>query len=73
LKRYNSALKQVDAMKEVFRLAEERFELDDMTLLEYQDAKLKLTQAESELLQAKYEFVFKMKVLDFYMGNEIRL
>jgi outer membrane protein len=72
-KRYFSAQKQVEAAKEVFKVAEQRFELDDLTLLEYQDAKNKLIQAESELLQSKYEFVFKMKVLDFYLGNEIKL
>lgn len=73
LKRYNSALKQNAATEAAFRMAEERFELDDMTMLEYQDAKLKLTQAQSDLLQAKFELIFKMKVLDFYMGNEIKL
>ena len=73
LKRYNAALKQTEAAKEVFKMAEERFELDDLTMLEYQDAKIKFSQAESELLQAKYEFVFKTKVLDFYLGNDIKL
>jgi len=72
-KRHHSALKQVEAAQEVFKVGEQRFELNDLTLLEYQDAKNKLIQAESELLQAKYEFVFKMKVLDFYLGNGIKL
>jgi outer membrane protein len=71
LKRFYAAEKQVEAAQEVFKFAEERFELDDMNMFEYQDAKNKLTQAQSELMQAKYEFVFKMKVLDFYMGKEL--
>ncbi len=73
LKLYNSALRQVEATKSSFRLAEERFELNDMIMLDYQDAKVKLNQAQSDLLRAKYELIFKMKVLDFYMGNEIKL
>jgi outer membrane protein len=73
LKRYLAAVKQTEATGAAFRLAEERFELNDMTLLEYQDAKTRLTQSESEMLQAKYEYVFTMKVLDFYLGNEIKL
>ncbi len=71
-KKYHSAMKQTEAALEVFRVAEQRFDLDDLTLIEYQDAKNNLIQAESELLQAKYEFVFKMKVLDFYLGNDIK-
>lgn len=73
LKRYYAALKQEEAAKEVFKLAEERFELNDLTLLEYQDAKTKLVQAQSETLQAKYEYIFKMKILDFYLGKEIKM
>lgn len=73
LQKYKSALKQVESVEAVYKLAEERFELDDMTLLEYKDAKTKFIQAESELLQAKYELIFKMKVLDFYMGKELKL
>lgn len=73
LKRYQAALKQVIAMQEVYRTAEQQFEVDDITLIEYQDAKYKLIKAESELLQAKYEYIFKMKILDFYLGNPITL
>ena len=40
---------------------------------EYNDAKNKLSEAESNLLQAKYEYVFRLKVLDFYMGKPIEL
>jgi len=73
LKRYFAAQKQEEAALSVYRLAEEKFELNDLTLIEYQDAKLKLTQSQSELLQSKYEYIFKMKILDFYLGNEIKL
>jgi len=40
---------------------------------EYNDAKNKLASAESQLLQAKYEYVFRIKVLDFYMGKPLDL
>ncbi len=41
--------------------------------LEYNDAKNRLTTAQSELLQAKYEYVFRVQILDFYIGNPITL
>jgi len=42
-------------------------------VLEYKVAKNNLSQAKSKLLQAKYEFIFKTKILDFYQGQEIKL
>jgi len=36
-------------------------------------AKTQLTTAESNLIQAKYDLVFKLKILDFYMGNPLIL
>ncbi len=73
LKKYQSALKQVESAEAVYKLSKERFELDDMSIFEYKDAKTKMVLAESELLQAKFELIFKMKILDFYMGKEIKL
>ena len=32
-----------------------------------------MQKAESDLIQAKYEFVFRTKILDFYRGIPIRL
>jgi len=73
LKKYYSLQKQLLYFNSVFKLAEEKFALQGISFLEYQDAKVKLNIAESELLQAKYEYIFKIKLLDFYMGNEIEL
>jgi len=36
-------------------------------------AKMKLTKAESDLLKAKYDYIFKTKILDFYMGIPIKI
>ena len=30
------------------------------------------TKALSNLIQAKYDYIFKLKILDFYLGKEIR-
>jgi len=41
--------------------------------VEYNTAKTQLSKAESDLLQAKYEFIFRTKILDFYRGLPITL
>jgi len=44
-----------------------------VTAVEYNQSKTNLLNAQSEMAQAKYEFVFKTKVLDFYRGIPLTL
>ena len=73
LKRYTATETNVTALEESFRYTEQRFNVGMVNSLEYNDAKNRLTAAQSELLQAKYEFVFRVKVLDFYLGIPITI
>lgn len=73
LKKYAASEKKVEATEESFKYAEQRFNLGMLTSLDYNNAKNELQRAQSELLQAKYDYVFKTKVLDFYMGIPITL
>ncbi len=73
LKRYKASEKNVKSLNEAFRYTEQRFNVGMVNHLEYNDSKNKLVAAESEMLQAKYEYVFRMRILDFYMGNPIEL
>jgi outer membrane protein len=70
-KTYQSALKQVNARREAFRMSKQRFDLGAVNFVEYQTAENALFQAESDLVRAKYDFIFKKKVLDFYQGKPI--
>lgn len=73
LKRYTATQKNVTALNESFRYTEQRFNVGMLNSLEYNDAKNRLTAAESELLQSKYEYVFRIKILDFYLGQPLKL
>ncbi len=73
LKKYQASRKAVDAMEESFKYMEQKYNVGAVTTTEYNDAKNKLTKARSDLLQAKYDYVFKLKVLDFYQGKPITL
>ncbi|MDR1865817.1 MAG: TolC family protein [Bacteroidales bacterium] len=73
MNRYAASRKAVAAMEEAFRHTEQRYEVGMMNFLDYHTAKTQLAAAQSELLQAKYEYIFKTKVLDFYQGRPIKL
>jgi len=73
LKKYHSSEKSVLAIKEAFRYTEEKYTVGMVNTLEYNQAKNRLIKAESDLIQAKYEYVFKTNILDFYRGNPISL
>lgn len=65
--------KAVTAGKEAFAYAEERYNTGKSTVFEYNDSKTKYAQSLSEQAQAKYDFIFRSKILDFYNGNPIVL
>jgi outer membrane protein len=73
LKKYNTSLEKVTAQKESFNYTSQKFDVGMMTSFDYNNSKKDLTLAESQLLQAKYDFIFKTTILDFYMGNPIRI
>lgn len=70
-KTYQSALKQVSARDEAFRMSKQRFDNGAVNFVDYQVSENALFQAKSDLVRAKYDFIFKKKVLDFYQGKPI--
>jgi len=73
MKKFYSSEKAVQSSQEAFRYVEEKFNLGIVTPLEYSDAKNKVFNAQSSYIQAKYEYIFRIKILDFYNGKEITL
>lgn len=73
LKKYNASGKAVASTEESFRYTEQKFNVGMITPVDYNAAKTQLLNAESDMAQAKYEFIFKTKVLDFYKGIPLNL
>lgn len=71
LKKYRSAQKAQEAMQESFRYTQQRYDVGAINSFDYNTGKTRLAKAESDLLQAKYEYIFKLKVLDFYQGKPL--
>ena len=69
--RFASTKKQVEALQEAFRVNEQKFNLGVINALDYNLAKTNLNVAESEMIQSKYDYVFKTKILDFYQGKPL--
>ncbi len=73
LNRYVSTQKAVVSMEEAFRYVEEKFNVGMVNSVDYNIQKNQLTVAQSQLLQARYEYIFRTKILDFYNGIPISL
>ena len=71
--KFKSTEKAVTSMREAFRYSEEKFNVGMVNAVEYNTAKTNLVKASSDLLSAKYEFIFRSKILDFYRGIPITL
>jgi len=73
LKKLNVSLKAIASMEESFRYTEQKFNVGMVTPVDYNAAKTQLLKSQSDMAQAKYEFIFKTKVLDFYKGIPLKL
>ena len=72
-RRYAASTRQVEALSLAFRNAEIRFNNGLLNGTDFNIARNNLTAAESDMIQAKYEFSFRRKVLDFYQGKPLAL
>ncbi len=70
-KTYAASLKQVNAREEAYRMNKQRFDIGALSYVEYNISENDLFQSKSDLTRAKYNFIFKKKVLDFYQGKTI--
>ncbi len=73
LNNYKASTSGVNAARESFRYAEQKFNVGSLNSVDYNNSKKDLEKAESDQLRAKYEFIFKSTVLDFYMGKPLSL
>lgn len=70
-KTYAASLKQVNAREEAYRMTKQRFEIGAANYVEFRISENDLFQAKSDLARAKYNFIFRKKLLDFYQGKSI--
>lgn len=69
--KFSSTEKAYLAANESFKYAQERYNIGKSTVFELNEAQTKLLSSKSDQIQAKYDFLFRAKILDFYSGKEI--
>jgi outer membrane protein len=71
--KYKASQQAIKATSESFNYAKERYETGKSTVFEFNEAKTRLVRSRSEEVQAKYDYIFRTKILDFYNGTPIKL
>ncbi len=70
---FKASKKAVDAQQESFSYTKQKFDLGLVNSVDYNTAKNQLTKSESDMVQAKYDFVFRVNILNFYQGIPFQL
>ena len=70
---YIARKKSVDALNESFSYTEEKFDVGMVNATDYNVSKIQLANAEADLSSAKFDYIFKTKILDFYLGRQLTL
>ncbi|MEN8156381.1 MAG: TolC family protein [Bacteroidota bacterium] len=73
LKKFRATEHALVSMEESFKYTEKKFEVGLVNTVDYNASKNQLTATQSDLLQAKYDFIFRIKILNFYRGEPITL
>ncbi|MBN2486736.1 MAG: TolC family protein [Bacteroidales bacterium] len=71
--KHKAAAEAVNSYKEAFVYTEQKYNVGMVNSVEYNIAKNNYIKAESELLQAKFQYIFSIKILDFYRGKPLVL
>ena len=71
LNKYNANKLSVEANEVSFNFAQQKYNVGALSSFDYNSAKTRLQNALGNLVQAKYDYVFKLKVLDYYQGKPI--
>lgn len=70
---YQANKKSLVSSQKAYDATEVRYRAGAATNFDIQQAKENLIAAESQMIQAKYTYVFRLKILDFYQGKPITL
>jgi outer membrane protein len=72
-KRYSATQTQANALEKSFKAIAARFNAGASTFIDYTLSKTNLDRAKTNLIVAKYDYIFRIKVLDFYQNKPIDL
>ncbi len=71
LKAYESAVAAVESRQGSYDYAKEKYAVGLINSFDFFQSQSLLTNAQSEVLRTKYDYIFKIKILEFYFGIPI--
>lgn len=71
LNAYESSTVTLEARQQAYNYAKEKYDVGLMNSFDFTQAQTLLTNAQSEVIRTKYDYIFKIKILEFYFGIPI--
>lgn len=72
-KAYEAAQKTLNARRTAYQYAKDRFDVGLMNAFDFSQAQARLDNAEADVIRTKYDYIFRLKILEFYFGIPISL
>jgi outer membrane protein len=69
--RYSSTQNAFQAQKDAFYVIDQRYNVGLVNSLDYSTAQTNRNKAEIDFILAKYDLLFRAKVIDYYLGKQI--
>lgn len=68
---YEASLKTLESREQAYNFAQERFNVGLLNSFDFNQTKIQFQNAESDVISNKYDYIFKLKVIEFYFGIPI--
>ncbi len=72
-KAYIAAEKTLEARRLAYEYAKERFDVGLMNAFDFSQAQSRVENAQADVIRTKYDYIFRLKILEFYFGLPISL
>jgi outer membrane protein len=72
-KKYQSAIQTYQANKDAYNTIQQRYNVGLVNSLDYNTSLTNLNKSQNDMIQARYEVIFRSKVIDYYLGNPLTL
>lgn len=72
-KAYEAAEKTLEARRLAYEYAKERYDVGLMNAFDFSQAQARVDNAQADVIRTKYDYIFRLKILEFYFGLPISL
>ena len=69
--KYESSKQAQQSSQDAFKLTQAKYENGKASITEFNEAKNNYLKTESDLVQARYEYLYQTALLDFYRGRDL--